>query len=192
MLMNRDAWPLSEPELRRQLSDVCTFMAAACLLITPVLGAIPMARERRERSCDFLSTVPVARGVHIASKLAVCIILIVAAPIVCVRLAILVAPYGSIDPPVVFDRELVAGFSLAFLALGGVAWLFGSFMRSEAIAAGCTFLVVISAAIALALVADRYRIDSKIAYQWYVLIMLVTGIGGLLGGTTIALARRTW
>ena len=33
---------LTTSDLRRQLSDVCFFMAAACLLITPVLGAIPL------------------------------------------------------------------------------------------------------------------------------------------------------
>lgn len=185
---------LTTSDLRRQLSDVCFFMAAACLLITPVLGAIPLARERRESTCDFLATAPVARGTHIASKLLVCALLIAAAPLACLMLAYWIAPShsGSPDAPVVREPEVVTGFALAFLSLGGVAWLFGSFLRSEAVAAACTFLVVITASLALVLVAERYRIDSERVFEWYITLLIVTGTIGLLGGTTIAFARRAW
>jgi ABC-type transport system involved in multi-copper enzyme maturation permease subunit len=194
VLTDQEDLQLTTLELRRQLSDVCFFMAVACLLITPVLGAIPLARERRERTCDFLATAPIARGTHITSKLLVTALLIAAAPLACLMLAYLIAPpsSGSPEVPVVRDREVVTAFALAFLALGGVAWFFGSCMRSEAVAAGCTFLVVVTASLALVLFAERSRIDSEKVFQWYLTLLIVTGTTGLLSGTTIAFVRRAW
>lgn len=194
VLTDREDLQLTVPELRRQLSDVCFFMAVACLLITPVLGAIPLARERRERTCDFLATAPVARGTHIASKLLVLVLLTAAAPLACLTLSVLIAPShaGTPEVPVVRDREVVTAFTLAFLALGGVAWFFGSFLRSEAVAAGCTFLVVVTASLALVLIAERSRVDSEKVFEWFVTMLIVTGTTGLLSGTAIAFARRAW
>ena len=53
-------------------------------------------------------------------------------------------------------------------------------------------LVVITASLALVLVAERYRVDSERVFEWYITLLIVTGTIGLLGGTTIAFARRAW
>jgi ABC-type transport system involved in multi-copper enzyme maturation permease subunit len=167
-------------------------MAGGCLLVTPVLGAIPMARERRERSCDLLATAPIGRHVHIFSKLGVFVLASTLPPGLCLLAAAALAERTQPFASLILVREPSSVMAMAFAALGGMSWLMGSFLKSEAIAAGCTYLIVLSAVVSWALLAERYQTPAPEAMGWYMTIMATLCIVGLVLGTAVSLVRRVW
>jgi len=193
LIVNPDRWPRGSAEWRVDLSNVCWFMAGGCLLlVTPVLGTIPMARERRERSCDLLTTAPIGRHVHIFSKLGVFVAASSLAPALCLLAAATLTDASKPFESLILHRESFIAMVMAFAALGGMSWFMGSFMRSEAIAAGFTYLIVLSTVVSWALLTERYRILGEQAMGWYMAIMGAICIAGLVLGTAVALVRRVW
>jgi ABC-type transport system involved in multi-copper enzyme maturation permease subunit len=173
------------------------------LFILPAFGGIAFARERRERSADFLAAHPIPRRSVVVSKLIVTLALcslpwLLSVVIVVGVQRVLPRVDGSfVGPDGSEIREGVMWLlRLQAMLLGG-SWLLSSLLRSETVATTSTILGTIVLAIAFA----TYR--SALERTGYVelaharadvlatILTLAIGLGGFLAGTLIAFKRTS-
>lgn len=179
--------------------------ATAAMLSQAVYGGIAFARERRDRSGEFLNAMPVPRARIVASKL-----LVTAAGCALPWIAGL-ALYGLLMPEMesgvgvwesLFDpggKALAVTAAGASLALMGLGWLASSLLRSETIASAIAIFLVITTLWIIYAIMDRaaaagyssldpdgQRITYLLAAGW---VSGGIGLAALAAGTFIALRR---
>lgn len=202
---NRES-PADGWEAARAIWYLC-IGAYGTTLFVPVYAAVAFARERRDRSAEFLGMFPVSRQKVVVSKLVASITLavlpwIVFVPFLVVWLLLnenIILPGGHIfvryKPTL--DDCLVAAMWLTIgnLCSFGIAWLLSSLLRSETIAAG----IAIATAIGLTLgtvawidgMNESSQVRAAMTMRALIVMFCAVGTGCLIAGTSIALRRRT-
>lgn len=162
------------------------FAGALTSLLASIFGGVVIAGERSERSCDFLSLLPVTRKQIVLGKL------IVSAGILCACAAI----HGSIDllfdtttqcygwKGVRFDAAIWFGWTISFF---GVAWLFSTLTPSGPISASASIAVTVVCA---ALVADETYQPGRREWELQIAAALFSvGIVSMVAGVLYYLRR---
>ncbi|MCC6675795.1 MAG: ABC transporter permease [Phycisphaerales bacterium] len=203
------AFPSSiHPEhVREFLQDLMTMMIFGLLLsaITlPAVAAVAAARERRDRSGEFLHTVPIRRSRIVVSRIAVVFAWAIILLFIGAGLTEILRPAGAdgLFTPQDgggFDASPAALLIATYLLLLGAGWVLGAILRSDTIAAAvalgaCTLLGVV-----LALEQNHIQDHWTPSGQWpplfyfRFLVWLLIAIGSttLIAGTIISLRRTS-
>ena len=186
-----------------ELSDAALSGIVASLVISsiiiPAFGATAFARERRDRSADFLSSFSIPRARVVASKVLTTLLLCVLPWIGAAVLTVL----ASIIWPLHIRWEVenfrhgasdvIRTVACVQLMLLGVSWMLSSILRSEFSAGASTVLFgLISLAmwgVVASRMSERGPEAGQLAYQIGVVSAIAIGISGLIAGTIIALRR---
>jgi ABC-type transport system involved in multi-copper enzyme maturation permease subunit len=175
-------------------------LAAASLTI-PAFAGVAAARERRERTAEFLEAMPVTRWKIVSSRglvAAVCCALpaLVGFTLMLGTLFVFAARHGSTQdvvgasqlPTEFFEVATNAGATL--LAAAGVAWMVGSLLRSEVIAGALGIAVPIGIHAATYIAIQRLEIVSG-APEIHAAVAAGVAIPCLILGTVISLVRKS-
>lgn len=178
--------------------------AFAAMISQAIYGGIAFARERRDRSGDFLNAMPVPRSRIIASKLLVTLSGAAVPWLLGLSLYGLVMPeengLGAWRSLFGYGGDAVAWCVLGWsMGLVGMAWLCSSFLRSETIAAGISFVLVAKVTWLIYVVMDRSASIGRSEWNpdvhrplYLILVGWMTGGMGVLGlvaGCVIARRR---
>jgi len=195
-------WDSPLPMPPENLANAMVIGAFAALgtsmLVVPAFGAIAFARERRDRSADFLASMPVGRGQVVLSK-AITLGALNALPWVGTVLL-----FGVIWMIWGFStwsnwqdaqdwRGVMRTIAIIQFALVGYSWLLSTLLRSEVLAASMTILTAVVATIAFGFyyerLASRALGGEAAALHTGAIGCLCVGALGIIGGTAIALRR---
>lgn len=168
-------------------------------LAMPMIGANLLAKERRERTAEFVATLPVGRGRIVLSK-AIMAVLVALTPslftlvagLVGVGVMALVGPgqggsgpgINDVNEMVSFAAALGGGACLSF----GLAWFLSSALKSETVAAGLSLLLTAIAASLYTLAASR---NPHLGAMLFGTVAGLAGVAAFGAGTVIALRRGT-
>ena len=196
-----------QQSLRRDMFYECLMGSAFAgiaisLLIVPAFGAIAFARERRDRSAEFLAATSVARSRVVASKVVVAIALCMI-PWMLSGILVVAAQAFQMNESNWFGVSLNGDNNLEPLSwllrihimLFGIAWLLSSILRSETIAAAAAILGVVLLSIGYVVYRSRLEhfgssFEAEATANLVATIATLTlGIGGFIAGTIIALRR---
>jgi ABC-type transport system involved in multi-copper enzyme maturation permease subunit len=161
------------------------------MVVAPMYAAVAFARERRERTAEFLATLPVSRAHVIGSKLAMATLL-TAAPL---ALSLLIAFIGglAISKPLIDSWDFADPWRLILsggIMLLGLGWLMSALMRSEVMAAAfAIFAGMITVGTVLTVVSRRGVLEHAGAWP-YVWTMGAVGVTALVAGTVIVAAHK--
>lgn len=194
------------PLLQYSRSDHSDLMALfvggswLCIFAAPAVAGCQFARERRERTSEFLGALPVSRKRIIQSKVLVTTCLL-KLPLLLGFLAVISSLATDADAPGEFHRTLVAFglFVVSFLGVCGLAWLFSCILSSEVLATTAALLVSATLAFKIYLVFQvvpslkaMNPSSQEAAITWSIAILFgCFAIAGFTAGTLIAIMRRT-
>lgn len=126
----------------------------ASMLTAPALSGVMFARERRERTAEFVATLPVSRASIVHSKAIVAVVAFLIPGAVTLAAMGVIAAFLRATTDIAPGHPAMPDVSGLVLALGvlssgafmafGIAWLFSTILRSEVLASAYAFLVVIS------------------------------------------------
>lgn len=196
--------PEDVAQFRLDMARGLVFGLALATLTLPVVAAVALARERRDRSGEFLRTLPVHRATLLLSKLLIGATWSIVLCAIAFGLIELVRPGHASD----WDADHFWGFKNASagdlliipgiaLAMIGVAWSLASFLRSEAIAAAVGIGGSAGLVVFLFSLQDRVFHMSGDALQERAFLLLVAsifiaiGLAGLISGSIITIRRRS-
>lgn len=202
-LLDDSPYPRDAYDLRVEAAMMCITGLGSASLALAGLGGASFAKERAERTAEFLGSLPVPRVLVVLSKLITTALLVALLWGIGLGLAALISP--PMDPnngaPRVFDFWMEARTPLWFISLAGLsilgtAWLLSSFTRSSVISGGVAIALTIKIAIFIYLLADRIPSEmpasrTDFAEKWITISLLTLGLGGLAFGTLISLRRRS-
>lgn len=163
----------------------------------PALAATALARERRERSGDFLRTLPIARSKIVLSKALIvlgCTLLLVVIALVAAELIRPAMPNFWPGPSYYAEFLIIPAMMIALIGLG---WGLGSIMRSDTIAAAISLGVVITFFVGIWMSAGRFYGDlgteaqERAAFTMIAWAYAITGLIGIIAGTVIAIRRTS-
>ncbi|MBL8875440.1 MAG: ABC transporter permease subunit [Phycisphaerae bacterium] len=171
-----------------------------CIFVGPAVAACQFARERRERTSDFLGALPVSRGRIIRSK-ALTTACMLAFPLLLCFLASISASTSNHNP---FDgrTQALSMFGLLsaiFLGVCGLGWLFSCILSSEILATTAALLVSATLAFKIYLVFQVVPslkalspMQRELTLTWTIAVLFACfAIVGFIAGTIIASVRRT-
>lgn len=172
-----------------------------CIFIGPAVAACQFARERRERTSDFLGALPVSRGSIVRSKAFVtaCLLALPLLLNLLAALAELISSQNAFDGGVRAERGFEL-FVVMFLGVSGLAWLLSCILSSEVLATTgalvvsgiCAFKIYLVFQIVPSLKAMSPAWRQELAITWTIAILFAFfGIIGFTAGTIIASTRRT-
>ncbi|MGH7242529.1 MAG: ABC transporter permease subunit [Phycisphaerales bacterium] len=192
--------------LQYSLSDHADLMALfvggswLCIFAAPAVAACQFARERRERTSEFLGALPIARAQVIRCK-AIATACLLALPLLLGLLASLSGFASAVNRSDDLTRTLFTFglFAAAFLGVCGLAWLFSCILSSEVLATTAALLV--SATLAFKIYLLFQIIPSlkgmslprqEVAISWTITVLFTSfAVVGFAAGTIIASFRRT-
>jgi ABC-type transport system involved in multi-copper enzyme maturation permease subunit len=188
-------------DMRNAIAGLFLYDGVATLLAASSITGVAFARERRERTMEFLTILPISRSKIVASKGLVALMLLAAPLLVGAALALALA--GSTETAR-FWKEMwtadnavaVVYVSMVYLALAGLGWLGSAILRTEVLASALPLLIVLGTIAFLAFVVTNggrhteteWSNDMIHALLWTLGSM---GIGGFFFGTVIALRRQS-
>jgi len=132
-----------------ELSAAVIFGVGFTLLIMPVFGAMAFARERRDRSGEFLASFPQPRSRSVVSKAMVGLTLCALPWVIGLNLALVLQKSASSDedvqPFIVVSRgDITITFLLQMtIFLFGMGWFWSSLLRSEVLATVIPLVVAV-------------------------------------------------
>lgn len=194
------------PLLQYSQSDHSDLMALfvggswLCIFAAPAAAACQFARERRERTSEFLGSLPISRGRIVQSKSLVtaCVL---ALPLLFSLLATVSGYASTANSSDEFTRTLFTFglFAAAFLGVCGLAWLFSCILSSEVLATTAALLVSATLAFKIYLIFQvvpslktMSHSRQELAITWTIAILFAFfAIAGFTAGTIIASTRRT-
>jgi ABC-type transport system involved in multi-copper enzyme maturation permease subunit len=170
-----------------------------CMFAAPAVAATQFGRERRERSSDFLGSLPVRRGTIVSSKALITAFLL-CLPIVLsllAKLSLLLAYPGATSHAYNESFMVVVGAALC-LGACGLAFLFSCLLASEVLSTAVAVVIGIACALTIYLIflsVPSFRtmpeVARMLAMNWTLIILFTfLAVGGFLSGTLIALYRR--
>lgn len=184
--------------IRQSLGQLMLAGLALASLTLPVVAATAQARERRERSGEFLRTMPIRRSRIVLSKAFVVTGWTLALWLGGLAVAEAVRPpepswwqFRDGDSPWLLLLPALA------LSLTGSGWLLGSFMRSETIAASVCIGGNIVLVVAYATFSDRLFPSlsgpdrTRAVVTLLMAVLAAAGTLSVLAGTVIALRRTS-
>jgi len=171
-----------------------------CIFAGPAVAACQFARERRERTSEFLGSLPVSRGRIIRSKSLTTACLLAVPMLICLlaTLSGLVSrenvPNGGGSAYATFGL-----FAVIFLGVCGLAWLFSCILSSEVLATTAALLVSATLSFKIYLIFQvmpslktMSASRQEVAIAWTIVILFASfAIVGFTAGTIIASVRRT-
>jgi len=182
----------------------------AASLTVPAFTGVAAARERRERSAEFLEAMPVDRWKIVTSRALVAVVCgLLPATVGAISIIVVVTAdssvgggpdeWASAGPE--FNEDFIRAMMAAagtIAAAAGVAWLIGSLVRSEVIAAAMGIAIPSCVHTVVYIALERISADSLL---WlgierdgpapYTAAQFAVAIPCLIAGTIIALRRRT-
>lgn len=185
-------------QFRKDLANFVVLGMGLAGFTLPVVAAVALARERRDRSGEFLRTLPIPRGSILISKIIVGALWILALGAVAITLIELIRPgddgFWVFQGAPLGEVLIVPSF---FVGMIGAAWCLASFLRSEVIAAA----IAIGASLALFVLLFSLR-NSVFHWGYNALqanafltlisaIFLIIAITGFASGCLISLRRRS-
>lgn len=172
-----------------------------CIFAAPAVAASQFARERRERTSEFLGALPISRTRIVRSKSLVTACLL-ALPLLLGLLASLSGFASTANLSDDFTRTLFTFglFAAAFLGVCGLAWLFSCILSSEVLATTAALLVsavfafkiylIFQVVPSLKAITPTWR--QELTITWTIAILFACfAIVGFTAGTIIASIRRT-
>ncbi len=199
--------PTTEQEpLILALSAMTMIGVLIASLTIPAFVGVAAARERRERSAEFLEAMPVRRLTIVTSRAVVALVCSLMPAIVgTFAMATLMWVESGIskgsESGTLFPNDAGQLFLVGFatvLAAAGVAWFVGSLIRSEVLAAalgiGVPIAVAMATSIAMSRMSDEviYRLGIyRDGPEAYAFAQLAIAIPCLIAGTIIALRRTS-
>jgi hypothetical protein len=161
------------------------------VLTNTAVAAVAAARERRERSAEFLGAMPVPRGMVVASRFLAMVIGVVGCYVVGCAASWLVTPAKD-----VYDNPFWAVLAV-MTSMVGFAWLVGSLVRSEVIATagalGITVAMALTSESAIDWMNKRRPMSVPTAgsEQTTLVVLAVGGALALVVGVVVAMRRKT-
>ena len=158
--------------------------AYLCTIGAALPSAVAFAGERRDRTAEFVATLPVSRLRIVMSKAIVSLAAAAWPWMLALGLAALVVDWkeqGVAEP--------VPWALCASVALFGLAWLCSSLMESEVFSAAISIVCVTILAFGAWVLTDRAKLTQHETRLLYFTLLPAVGIGGFLAGTIIALRR---
>jgi ABC-type transport system involved in multi-copper enzyme maturation permease subunit len=163
------------------------------VLTNTALASVAAARERRERSAEFLGAMPVPRGMVVASRLLAMLINVVGCYVVGFAASWLVVPAKDVN-----DNASDAFWAVlaVMTSMVGFAWLVGSVARSEVIATagalGITVVIALTSESAIEwLNKQQVRVPTAGSEKVTLVVLAVGGVLALVVGVVVALRRKT-
>jgi ABC-type transport system involved in multi-copper enzyme maturation permease subunit len=193
----RMLWHMSVQELREDYSQAMGIGTMLSMLAFPAVAAVAAARERKDRSAEFLEALPVTRRRIVASRLLAVAICCPAPLLIGIALSSALTPVAWSGHHFTWEelRLLLIGAGIG-VSLAGVAWMTGSAAKSEVLAALVSLLAVATVSITTYGVIERMQLQGAHLSDRTVQIAFLS-VAGVLGvvsfvlGTAIAVRRRT-
>lgn len=161
-------------------------------LLAAAFGGMAVARERRERTSDFLALLPVTRGQIVFSKLLVSALVLCACAVFheIVILALCLFQSGQLLSSwatfALISSVVWLGFTVCFFGLG---WQFSTFSTSGAISSSAAIAVtLVSAALVANFVDPHIRLDRE-AKLILAAVAFSIGIASTIAGVVYYLRR---
>lgn len=166
----------------------------ASLLAAPAFSGVIFARERRDRTAEFASTLPIPRVRLVLSKAIVTLAVTILPWLLTLALLLLNSGLGG---PSITDRDSAPILSAYLIPVGitvmnvGLGWLLSASLRSETLASALAFFFTCLTLITTMYAMDRLELKSNQLTWPYWLIPLVAGTLAAGAGTLVALRRPT-
>lgn len=187
----------------REFSFAAAMGPVSTLFVVPVFSGIAFARERRDRSGEFLGAMPVPRGLIVRSKFLVAASLCVLPWLVGAGIILVLRAFGD-QHLLEFSMLEDTGDGLSIwgmaaeltLFLFGTGWLLSSILRSEVFASVIPLGLGLALLLLFPLIASRMEeIPRQDATRWvasmYFAVFVPVGVGSFIAGTMIALRRKS-
>jgi ABC-type transport system involved in multi-copper enzyme maturation permease subunit len=164
------------------------------VLTNTALASVAAARERRERSAEFLGAMPVPRGMVVASRFLAMLIGVVGCYVVGFAASWLVVPAKDVN-----DNTSDAFWAVlaVMTSMVGFAWLVGSLVRSEVIATAGALGITVAVALTSESAIDwmnkqqPMRVPTAGSEKVTLVVLAVGGVLALVVGVVVALRRKT-
>lgn len=191
-------------EFRQELLTLMVIGLMLCSITLPALAAVAAARERRDRSGEFLSSLPIRRTHVVMSRIAIVSACFAILWFIGAGAAEILRPADA-DGLFTTRGNRPSDFSPGALLLAvhllviGAGWLLGSLLRSETIAAacamgGCTLF-------GLFLASQQKRLEHAwtspghapefFYFNFLIWVLIATGAAMFFAGTVIAVRRTS-
>jgi ABC-type transport system involved in multi-copper enzyme maturation permease subunit len=189
-----DNLQMSRATAIRQIFGQSLLLGVFMLVLTnTAIASVAAARERRERSAEFLGAMPVPRGMVVASRFLAMMIGVVGCLVVGCALGSLVSSRETV-------RDASQGFwgvAAVMTSMVGFAWLVGSLVRSEVIATagalGITVAIALTSESAIDWINKQQpmRVPTAGSEKVTLVVLAVGGVLALVVGVVVALRRKT-
>lgn len=177
--------PVSGPQ-REGIAGLALVGAYLCTIGASLPSAVAFAGERRDRTAEFVATLPVSRLRIVMSKFIVS--LAAAAWPWVLALGLAVPMINWTDQGL---TEPVPWALCASVALFGLGWLCSSLLESEVFSMAIAIVCVSILAFGAWVLADGARLTGHETRLLYFTLLPAVGIAGFLGGTVVALRRTS-